>query len=94
MEEVSVDLGWGLIERAHLSFFRRASVTQGNRSLQIHDNRQPCYLALKELVHCDNQLEGEMEETGDCWGKENQKMGRGFIRFSLKRNHWAPFKCE
>lgn len=75
MEEVSVDLGWGLIERAHLSFFRRASVTQGNRSLQIHDNRQPCYLALKELVHCDNQLEGEMEETGDVEAKKIRKWG-------------------
>lgn len=66
MEEVPVDLGWGLIEIAHLSSLRHAGVTQDSRSLQIHDNRQPCYLALKELVHCDNQLEGEMEETGDC----------------------------
>jgi len=66
MEEVPVDLGWGLIERAHLSSLRCAVMTQGSRSLQIHDSRQPCYLALKELVHCDNQLEGEMEEMGDC----------------------------
>lgn len=66
MEEVPVDLGWGLIERAHLSSLHRAGVTQGSRSLQIHDNRQPCYLALKKLVRCDNQLQGEMEEAGDC----------------------------
>lgn len=66
MEEVPVDLGWGLIERAHLSSLCHAGVTQGSRSLQIHDNRQHCYLALKELVRCDNQLEGKMEETGDC----------------------------
>lgn len=61
--------------------FRGGGVTEGTRSLQTRYNRQACYLCLKELVCCDNQLGGEMKVAVILW--KDRELVQGGILLDL-----------